>query len=331
MQQWRPQQKLLGRRQFTYCARFIFGKISDIISVSCLLAKRIFGGLSQTCGGDFVRPQMKWNVYVSTTFNNLIQYVTDNANALSGAKLETELTWLRSLCSRKEQWAACFTWKHRTYGIHSTQRAVAVHSAINHFCSTTNSILQITEKLEQMADEHSLKERMESITTTLLRGVIGQKPIAPPKLDRTALSLSSFPRVLLNAQAQLITQYDCVPSNNCNDVDLPNDEKYYLVVHANAGHILASNSQPGDKSECTMSGYIKSNGEVDHGITPSTGVIKSSSHRTSLKRCSCQYPMVMGLPCRHVLRVIFHLSGTVLQGIGAWEPYLVCYSMQFAK
>ena len=256
-------------------------------------------------------------------FNILIQLVKDNANTLSGDKLETELTWMRSLCLRKEQWAACFTWKHRTYGIHSTQRAEAVHSAINNFCSTTNTILAITEKLEQMADEHSLKDRMESINV-LLRGVIGQKPIPLPALERIASSLSIFPRVLLNAQAALVLQYQCVPSNNCDEVNLPEDEKYYLVVHANAGGELASHSLLRKKSECTLSDYADFNKEVDHGVPSNLGVIKSNGHQTSLKRCSCQYPMVMGLPCRHMLRVMLQLSGTVLQGVHSWEQYLVC-------
>lgn len=151
-----------------------------------------------------------------------------------------------------------------------------------------------------MADEHTLKARMESITE-ILCGVIGQKPIALPQLDRTASSLSTFPPVLLNSQAAAILQYDCVPLTNSDDLHLSQDDKYYLVVHANAKRNLASHSTPGNKSECTLSDYTVFNKEVDHGVTPSSSVIKSQGHQTSLKRCSCQYPMVMGLPCRHML------------------------------
>jgi hypothetical protein len=61
-----------------------------------------------------------------------------------------------------------------------------------------------------------------------------------------------------------------------------------------------------------------------HGVPSKSGVIKSNGHQTSLKQCSCQYPMVMGLPCRHMLRVMLQLSGTVLQGVHSWEQYLVC-------
>jgi hypothetical protein len=264
-------------------------------------------------------------------FNTLIQLVKENANALSGDKLETEIKWLRSLCSRKEQWAACFTWKHRTFGVHSTQRAEAVHSAINIFCACKSTILEITQKLEQMADEHTFRDKMEGINESL-RGVIGQKPIALPALDRTASSLSQFPRILLNAQAQLMVQYECIPSNDYNhDVNLPEDEKYYLVVHSNAIRDRVSHILPGNKSQCTLSDYVKLIDEVDHGVSPGLGAIRSSGHQTSLKRCSCQYPLVMGLPCRHMLRVMFHLSSTVLQGVDGWERYLVRYRVERAE
>ena len=36
-------------------------------------------------------------------FKNLIQLVKENANTLSGDQLDTELTWLCSLCVRKHQ------------------------------------------------------------------------------------------------------------------------------------------------------------------------------------------------------------------------------------
>lgn len=75
----------------------------------------------------------------------------------AGEKLNKQLKWLESLRARKEQWAACYTWRHRTFGIHSTQRAEAIHSAIRWFCSKKSTILGITNDLEQMADEHSLK------------------------------------------------------------------------------------------------------------------------------------------------------------------------------
>jgi hypothetical protein len=99
-------------------------------------------------------------------FNILIQLVTENANT-SGGKLDKELTWLSSLCARKEQWAVCYTWQYQTYGIHSTQRAEAIHCAINVFCCNTSTILDITKKLEQLAAEHTLRNKMENVNVML--------------------------------------------------------------------------------------------------------------------------------------------------------------------
>lgn len=261
-------------------------------------------------------------------FNNLIKLVRENDSTGDGGKLEKELTWLSSLCARKEQWAACYTWKHQTYGIHSTQRAEAIHSAIHVFCCNTSTILDITKKLEQLAAEHTLRNKMENVNV-MLRGAIGAKPMVLPALEQTASMLHAFPRIMLNAQASLLIQYECVPALYNNDVDVPEDEKYYLVVHSNAsGNFTSPDGEicTENKKKSTLSDYDDFSTEVDHGMQPQANVIKSEGHKTSLKRCSCQYPRLWGLPCRHMLRVMFHLQGTVLIGADSWGVYLVCVS-----
>ena len=37
--------------------------------------------------------------------------------------LDNALRWLQNLKGRKEQWAARYTWRHPTLGVHSTQRS----------------------------------------------------------------------------------------------------------------------------------------------------------------------------------------------------------------
>jgi hypothetical protein len=231
-------------------------------------------------------------------FNALIQLVKDNAN-MGGSTL-------------KEQWAACYTWQHRTFGIHSTQRAEAIHSAINVFCCNTSTILDITKKLEQLAAEHTLRDKMEHVNA-MLRGAIGAKPMVLPALEKTASMLATFPRIMLNAQSALLLQYECIAALNKNNVDVSADEKYYLVTHSNArGKFTSPDVEICTKNEkrCTQLDYDLFNTEVDHGMQPQANIIKSEGHKTSLKQCSCQYPRLWGLPCRHMLRVMFHLQGT---------------------
>ena len=150
-----------------------------------------------------------------------------------------------------------------------------------------------------------------------------------PALEQTASMLDTFPRIMLNAQASLLIQYECVPALYNNNVDMPDDEKYYLVVHSNAsGNFTSPDGEiyTENKKKSTLSDYDHFSTEVDHGMQPQANVIKSEGHKTSLKRCSCQYPRLWGLPCRHMLRVMFHLQGTVLIGADSWGVYLVCVS-----
>mmetsp|Transcript_35397 Transcript_35397/g.88112 ORF Transcript_35397/g.88112 Transcript_35397/m.88112 type:complete len:113 (+) Transcript_35397:274-612(+) len=53
---------------------------------------------------------------------------------------ELAFEWLAALGERREQWAARFTWKHLTLDVHSTQRAEAIHSALQHIISSSDKI-----------------------------------------------------------------------------------------------------------------------------------------------------------------------------------------------
>ncbi len=128
-----------------------------------------------------------------------------------------------------------YTWRHRTFGIHSTQRAEAIHSAIRWFCSKKSTILGITNDLEQMADEHSLKNRMGTVMA-MLRGTIGQKPMLLPGLEKTSNNMGPFPRIMMNAQAALVLQYNCVAlDDNSNRNVAALDEEYYQVTRTTMG------------------------------------------------------------------------------------------------
>lgn len=166
--------------------------------------------------------------------------------------------------------------------------------------------------LEQLAAEHKLNEKMEKIGV-ILRDAIGAKPMVLPALEGTASTLDLFPGVLLNTQVAQLIQYGCTPANNYDDVDLVNEENYYLLIHSNAGGMFTAPDRvaPLNKKECTISDNDNLSREVDHGILSQLAdVIKA--HKTILKQCLCQYPRLWGLPCCHMLRVMCHLSGNVL-------------------
>ena len=251
-------------------------------------------------------------------FNTLVTMVKEHAVAKDD-KVNKQLNWLSSLLSRKEQWAACYTWKHKTFGIHSTQRAEAIHSAIAVFCSKGSSIVDITKDLEQMADEHTLKNKMQRVAV-MLRGTISNTNALLPGLERTAARMEPFPRIMMNAQAALLTKYDC----SVLDGNTPTTTKNcFLVVPTNAGEIVVSRPVSQTTKGSSISDYDGFNREADHGTSSMEVRMQIKGHKTTLTQCSCQYPKVWGIPCRHILRVMFHLSGSVLRDADSWERCLV--------
>ena len=254
-------------------------------------------------------------------FKALVEMIKTGAS-VKEEKLNKQLTWLSSLLARKEQWAACYTWRHKTYGIHSTQRAEAVHSAIAVFCSKGSSIVDITKDLEQMADEHTLKNKMQKVTV-MLRGTISSNLALLPGLERTAAQMEPFPRIMMNAQAALLTKYDCHVLED-NTLAPSDDNKWFLVHPTNAGDYAAPHIISATGKDCSISDYDGFNREADHGTLSMEIRMQSKGHRTNLKQCSCQYPKVWGIPCCHMLRVMFNLSGSpALPDADSWERCLV--------
>jgi hypothetical protein len=64
---------------------------------------------------------------------------------------EKLITWLNKMKDKADRWAATFTYQHTTYGIHSTQRAEAIHSSIQLFSSKHSSIVDLVKDLEDMS------------------------------------------------------------------------------------------------------------------------------------------------------------------------------------
>ena len=111
----------------------------------------------------------------------------------------------------------------------------------------------------------------------MLGGAIGVKAMVFPALDGTASALGPFARILLNAQVALLIQYEYVPASNSDDVNLPEHDKFYHVVHINAGGEFTPSDEriPLNKKACTLLDFDDFNREVDHEMTPKANVIKT--------------------------------------------------------
>jgi hypothetical protein len=87
-----------------------------------------------------------------------------------GATKGAVRVWLEQLYSRRGQWMAAITWKYTTWGVHSTQRSEAVHSALK---SRKLKNLAATVLVDEMTgyNEHSRSKRDVDAVRKSLRHV----------------------------------------------------------------------------------------------------------------------------------------------------------------
>lgn len=199
-----------------------------------------------------------------------------------------KLKWLDDLKGKKEKWAACYTWQHRTYGIHSTQRAEAIHSAIATFCLKTSTIEEIVRDLEQMGSEQHNKSEMDALDRMFGRAVGVPASRSPLHQKVVSDKLVQFPRQLMNVQVSQILCYSC---EAIDGPDVPETERQYRICHMGT-------DEPEQIDDAEFSRAS------DYGIL-SAANDGPTSHVTTLFSCSCQYPECWGLPCRHMLCLLF--------------------------
>lgn len=66
------------------------------------------------------------------------------------------LEWLTTLGTRREQWAARWTWAVLTLDVHSTQRAEATHSALAHIIANSDKLQKLLDKLNLFEQNSSM-------------------------------------------------------------------------------------------------------------------------------------------------------------------------------
>lgn len=72
------------------------------------------------------------------------------------------LEWLANLGKRAQKWAARWTWQQLTLGIHSTQRAEAMHSAFSHIIRNSDNLATLFEKLGRFEDNQAVVKQMKN-------------------------------------------------------------------------------------------------------------------------------------------------------------------------
>ena len=207
-------------------------------------------------------------------WRSFVSYIEENCNP---EKFDSnKRTWLEGLKDLAPKWAACYTWQHQSYGIHSTQRAEAANSAIASFCSKNSKILTITNDLEQLADTQGLESEVDKIRKTIFRDVT-DKDLSPLAMFLTT-GLHPWAKRLVVGQDDQKVHYQCK--------EVPGKVGIFWVERMVADLTCFTTKE--DQKELERA--------IDHGV----GKSSFTRHETSLSSCSCQYGKCYGgLPCRH--------------------------------
>jgi hypothetical protein len=237
-----------------------------------------------------------------TQFEALVNVVrgTESAPPTTTTKaMKNGLAWLEKLKKRKEQWAACFTWQHVTFGVHSTQRAEAIHSAMTQFCYKGSTIDKLARDMDQMTNQQRIKSESEALDYAF-GALLGPRPVISPSADTIGENLGKYSRQLNNAQASQLVMY------SVEAVDL---DELNPTVSMEAQPFLVSRLR--HPSDVDVDGALQDeelrgdlNRAADHGYD-SGGSIR---HITSLQNCTCQFRQCWGLTCRHQYGVLHHLG-----------------------
>jgi hypothetical protein len=206
----------------------------------------------------------------------------------SGPTVGNVKLWLENLYMRKAQWMAVYTWAYATLGVHSTQRAEAIHSAIKCRRMKNLSAQSLTESLITYNLDSRAMKQVCAIRLSIRQhcsSFLQHSSLVAP----LATKITPYAFDLLQAQYNMAMNYRS-EETECG--------KFKVVVN----DIISSAAR-----ENTFRPVVSENGLItswrchdDFGLSDS---YECAGHLTDLTTCTCQYPNVFKLPCRH----IFHL------------------------
>ena len=232
------------------------------------------------------------------TFQSDFQTMTDIVlNALTAAGHDNceehpTLKWLlTTLYDRREKWAACFTWSTCSWGAHSTQRSESWNRGtkldVNKHTMVTDLCKVLDKKNKVARDDrivHDIRARIR-LSSSMPNDVAAYLLPVVNKLTPYAVDL-------LKAQLAQSTHY-ASGKDALNDNFADDDNDIYQLTRLQPA--TANVNRPTTNEDGTFRSWQS---DEDFGLTDSSTL---PDRVTSRLQCSCQYPKVYQLPCRHML------------------------------
>ena len=157
----------------------------------------------------------------------------------------------------------------------------------------------MVQDLEQMAEEQSMKSAMDALDM-MVSTTIGNMH-TPPAFDEIQSLITPFARKILNAQIAQFVRYQCTVIED--DDSLLSGRFLVCVQCVSPTTIAAGNSS--DSPEARISDYNDLQDAADYGMDRNS--VSASTHIATTRGCTCQFKLNWGIPCQHMLRVIFNL------------------------
>ena len=201
--------------------------------------------------------------------------------------------WLNGMRDRANQWAACMTYQHMTFGIHSTQRAEAIHSVMQRrFADKNSTFLQLVKDLERMDAENDFRSKDAEFRENLRRNMqqtTGNSPNISPFGEGYGRDVTGHARHLITAQCSNLIHFRVSPIGP-SDVEI--GQQQFLTQRW-----IAEEDDPEDLNPILL--------KVDYGLKY---CYDECGHITTLKGCTCQFPSCHGMACAHMWAVVQQLN-----------------------
>ncbi|NCG06736.1 MAG: hypothetical protein GWP37_07160 [Gammaproteobacteria bacterium] len=219
----------------------------------------------------------------------ILETVKKDAQPSAGAAV----IWLESLWVKRDHWLACLTWKHCSWGIHSTQRAESIHAAIKKIRVANAAVSKLIENLvafnSKQRDRHHIDEIRASIR------MVADACCMSPLLNDLSRRITPYAFDICKAQYARALMY------KCDDVG---DGVYTLTY---AGQVKTSALTPtvGEDGKIVC---WQCNADFGTDCDPTI-----AGHQTSLQDCTCQFFHCFRLPCCHMIMVHIMTQESKLQ------------------
>ena len=255
-----------------------------------------------TSAHEEIDPEQIWK----DEWEELTEIVVEHG---SGATKEQQLEWLADLGEKKEKYAARWTWHHRTYGVHSTQRSESVHASVKTGTHATMRFAQLVEYLVEFNRRARDRKATDGVRKALQQQ--GRRTELPPMVLSLKDKVTPYAFEHLIAQSKMGCSGKYKPPTRFRQ-----GMGVYCGFDRTHGYRVTPVEDPAPKVQKAAfdpsTGAISYEGcvEEDFGLSPDepaqgrqVELRIDEQGEDHLVYCSCMYYVMMGLPCRHMICV----------------------------